>query len=164
VGIAAHGRRPEIRIISDEDWNAAQARWREIEGVKEQFAHVPEELRLRKVELNRAQTRVHNFIELIASGRATPALADASAKPGLRPHDGPIRKCSSTTTRLQREVRWRAALRIPDGDHLDHAGIFLDEEVDVVSRLRHQTAPDDTPREDCVPLSRFGRSSAQASD
>ena len=34
-------------------------------------------LRLKKVELNRAETRVHNFIEFIASGRATPTLADA---------------------------------------------------------------------------------------
>jgi hypothetical protein len=45
--------------------------------VKELFAHVPEELRLKKIELNRAETRVHNFIEFIASGRATPTLADA---------------------------------------------------------------------------------------
>ena len=45
--------------------------------IKEHFAHVPEELRLKKVELNRAETRVHNFIEFIASGRATPALAEA---------------------------------------------------------------------------------------
>ena len=48
--------------------------------IKEQFAHVPEELRLKKVELNRAETRVHNFIEFIASGKATPALADALAE------------------------------------------------------------------------------------
>src|SRR5262245_44316048 len=53
---------------------------RTAQKVKEQFAHVPEELRLKKVELNRAQTRVHNFIEFIASGRATPALADALAQ------------------------------------------------------------------------------------
>ena len=50
---------------------------RTAEKVKEQFAHVPEQLRLRKIELNRAETRVHNFIEFIASGRATPSLADA---------------------------------------------------------------------------------------
>ena len=48
--------------------------------VKELFAHVPEELRLKKVELNRAETRVHNFIEFIAAGRATPGLADALAQ------------------------------------------------------------------------------------
>jgi DNA invertase Pin-like site-specific DNA recombinase len=48
--------------------------------IKEQFAHVPEELRLKKLELNRAETRVHNFIEFIASGRATPALAEALAQ------------------------------------------------------------------------------------
>ena len=172
--------RPDMRIVSDEDWAAAQARWREIEGVfpakrgkrgfegqrksyveshpthllsgalkcgacggaialvsgkgsgyygclngsrrscenrvliarkrleekflgalnqdvlkpdvlalvyertaakvKEQFAHVPEELRLKRIELNRAETRVHNFVEFVASGRATGALADALAQ------------------------------------------------------------------------------------
>ena len=45
--------------------------------VKDLFAHVPEELRLEKIELNRTETRVHNFIEFITSGRATPTLADA---------------------------------------------------------------------------------------
>ena len=30
--------------------------------IKEQFAHVPEELRLKRLELNRAETRVHNFM------------------------------------------------------------------------------------------------------
>jgi hypothetical protein len=53
---------------------------RTAEKIKEQFAHVPAELRLKKVELNRAETRVHNFIEFIASGRATAALADALAQ------------------------------------------------------------------------------------
>ena len=48
--------------------------------IKEQFAHVPEELRLKRLELNRAETRVHNFIEFIASGRATGALSDALAE------------------------------------------------------------------------------------
>ncbi len=53
---------------------------RTAQKIKEQFAHVPEELRLKKVELNRAETRVHNFIEFIASGRATSALAEALAQ------------------------------------------------------------------------------------
>jgi hypothetical protein len=48
--------------------------------IRELFAHVPEELRLKKVELNRAETRVHNFVEFIATGRATPALAEALAQ------------------------------------------------------------------------------------
>lgn len=48
--------------------------------VKGLSKHVPEELRLKKVELNRAETRVHNFVEFVASGRATPALADALAE------------------------------------------------------------------------------------
>jgi hypothetical protein len=42
---------------------------------KELFVHVPEELRLEKVELNRAETRVHNFIEFIASGLEAPSRA-----------------------------------------------------------------------------------------
>jgi hypothetical protein len=53
---------------------------RTAQKVKEQFKPVPEELRLKKVELNRAETRVHNFVEFVASGRATPALADALAQ------------------------------------------------------------------------------------
>ena len=47
--------------------------------IKEHFSHVPEELRIKEIELNRAETRVHNLIEFIASGRATPGLADALA-------------------------------------------------------------------------------------
>jgi hypothetical protein len=43
------------------------------------YVNGPEELRLKKLELSRAESRVHHFIELIASGRATPALADALA-------------------------------------------------------------------------------------
>ncbi len=48
--------------------------------IKEHFSHVPEELRLKKLELNRAESRVHNFIEFIANGRATAGLADALAQ------------------------------------------------------------------------------------
>ena len=50
---------------------------RTAEKIKEQFAHVPEELRLKQIELNRAESRVHNFIEFIASGRATQGLVEA---------------------------------------------------------------------------------------
>ena len=42
-----------------------------------ELAHVPEELRLKKIELNRAQTRVHNFIEFIASAALADALSHA---------------------------------------------------------------------------------------
>jgi hypothetical protein len=35
--------------------------------VQAHVAHVPEGFRLEKVELNRAETRVHNFIEFIAA-------------------------------------------------------------------------------------------------
>ncbi len=48
--------------------------------MREEHAKVPEELRLKKVELNRAEPRVHNFIEFVAAGRATPGLADALAQ------------------------------------------------------------------------------------
>ncbi|HKY34803.1 MAG TPA: hypothetical protein VJN18_02585, partial [Polyangiaceae bacterium] len=50
------------------------------EKIKEHFSGLLEELRLKRIELNRAETRVHNFVEFIASGRATPALADALAQ------------------------------------------------------------------------------------
>jgi hypothetical protein len=43
--------------------------------IKEHFAHVPEELRLKKVELNRAGTRGHNRIHRRRT--RTPGLADA---------------------------------------------------------------------------------------
>lgn len=48
--------------------------------MREHFKHVPEELRLKKLELSRSESRVHNFIEFIASGRATAALAEALAQ------------------------------------------------------------------------------------
>ena len=63
--------RPEVLAVVYE---------RTAKKIKEHFSHVPEELRLKKIELNRAETRVHNFIEFIASGRATSALADALAQ------------------------------------------------------------------------------------
>jgi len=54
--------------------------WQQMSKIRDHFAHEPEELRLKRLELNQAETRVHNFIEFIASGRATPALADALAQ------------------------------------------------------------------------------------
>ncbi len=45
--------------------------------IKEQFSHIPEEIRLKKIELNRAETRAHNFIEFIAEGKATEGLSAA---------------------------------------------------------------------------------------
>jgi len=47
--------------------------------VKEQFSHVPEELKAKRTELASAETRVHHFIEFIARGKAPTALADALA-------------------------------------------------------------------------------------
>ena len=45
--------------------------------VKEQFSHIPKEIKMKKVELNQVETRVHNFIEFIANGRATASITDA---------------------------------------------------------------------------------------
>jgi hypothetical protein len=45
--------------------------------VREHFAHVPEELRLKKLELGRAEGRVRSFVEFVAQGRAPRAIADA---------------------------------------------------------------------------------------
>ena len=45
--------------------------------IKDQFCHIPEEIRLKKIELNRAETRAHNFIEFIAEGKATEGLSFA---------------------------------------------------------------------------------------
>jgi len=64
--------------------------------IKEHFAHVPEELRIKKIELNRAETRVHNFIEFIASGRATPGLADA-----LGQAEEQVKKLSADVTSME---------------------------------------------------------------
>ena len=64
--------------------------------IKEHFAHVPEELRLKKIELNRAETRVHNFIEFIASGRATPGLADA-----LGQAEAAVKRLSTDVTSME---------------------------------------------------------------
>ena len=32
-------------------------------AIKEQFSHVPEEIKRKKVELNTAESRVHNFVD-----------------------------------------------------------------------------------------------------
>ncbi|MCX6117521.1 MAG: recombinase family protein [Proteobacteria bacterium] len=47
------------------------------EKIKDHFSYIPEELRLKKIELNRAETRLKNFIEFIAEGRATTSITDA---------------------------------------------------------------------------------------
>ena len=47
------------------------------EKIKEHFSYIPEELHLKKVELNRAETRIRNFIEFVAEGRATSSLSNA---------------------------------------------------------------------------------------
>ena len=47
------------------------------EEIKKQFAHLPEEIRLKKRELERLETRIHRFIEFIAGARGTPSIAAA---------------------------------------------------------------------------------------
>ena len=49
-------------------------------AIKNHCGALPEDIRLKKVELNRAQTRVHNFIETVAEGRTTKGLIDALEK------------------------------------------------------------------------------------
>lgn len=46
-------------------------------AIKEHCGDIPEEIRLKNIELNRAETRVHNFIEFVAQGRATKSLVEA---------------------------------------------------------------------------------------
>ena len=45
--------------------------------VKKQFAHVPEEIKQKRLELNAAEIKVKNFIDFIAQGRAPKSLAEA---------------------------------------------------------------------------------------
>ncbi len=47
------------------------------EKIAEQFAYIPDELRLKQKELQNTETRIHNFIEFVAQGRATSALINA---------------------------------------------------------------------------------------
>ena len=47
------------------------------EAIKKQFAHLPEEIRLKKIELNREETRIHRFVEFVAQARATASIAAA---------------------------------------------------------------------------------------
>ena len=45
--------------------------------IQKQFSHIPEEIRLKKMELNKAETRIHRFIEFIAEAKATASIATA---------------------------------------------------------------------------------------
>ncbi len=47
------------------------------EKIKDHYAHIPEEIKLKKLELNRHETRIHNFVEFIAEGKATASLSAA---------------------------------------------------------------------------------------
>ena len=44
------------------------------EKIKDQLPYIPKELKLKKVELDKYQTKIKNFINFIASGRATASL------------------------------------------------------------------------------------------
>ena len=46
----------------------------------EQYAFIPNELRLKRTELQQTERRIHNFIECIAQGRTTNALTQALEK------------------------------------------------------------------------------------
>ncbi len=43
--------------------------------VREHFAHVPEEIRLKKVELNQTETRIHHLIQFISEGKAMSSVS-----------------------------------------------------------------------------------------
>ena len=59
---------------------SAATRWetRHVEAeVHRLHAHVPEEMRLKRVALAAEERRIANFIDFIADGKGTSALADA---------------------------------------------------------------------------------------
>ena len=45
--------------------------------IQKQFSHIPEEIRFKKMELNKTETRIHRFVEFIAQARATASIATA---------------------------------------------------------------------------------------
>ena len=45
--------------------------------IQKQSAHIPEEIRLKKMELEKTETRIHRFVEFIASAKATASIATA---------------------------------------------------------------------------------------
>ena len=50
------------------------------EAVKQQFAHLPEDIRLKKRALDREETRIKRFVDFIASAKATASIATALKK------------------------------------------------------------------------------------
>ena len=47
------------------------------EEIQKQSAHIPEEIRLKKLELNKTEIRIHRFVEFIAQAKATVSIASA---------------------------------------------------------------------------------------
>ena len=45
--------------------------------IQKQFSYIPEEIRLKKIDLNKMETRVHRFVEFIAEAKATASIATA---------------------------------------------------------------------------------------
>lgn len=45
--------------------------------IKEQFSHIPEEIKLKKVEVERAKRKIKNFIDFIGEGNTTASLSSA---------------------------------------------------------------------------------------
>lgn len=70
------------RILAKQHFRMVQ---KTAEKIKEQFAPIPEELRPKKLELNRSEPRIHNVIAFIAGGRATASITDALELKKRRP-------------------------------------------------------------------------------
>ncbi len=45
--------------------------------IKEEFSELPKEIHLKRTELNSVESRLHNFIEFVAQGRAPKSIVDA---------------------------------------------------------------------------------------
>ena len=45
--------------------------------IQKQFSHIPEDIRFKKLELNKVENRIYRFIEFIAEGKSTSSVATA---------------------------------------------------------------------------------------
>lgn len=46
-------------------------------AIREEFSEIPKEIHLKKTELNSVESRLHNFIEFVAQGRAPKSITEA---------------------------------------------------------------------------------------
>ena len=65
--------------------------------IKKQFSHIPEEIRFKKMELNKAETRIHRFVEFVAEAKATASIASA-----LEDAESSAKKLSSELESLEK--------------------------------------------------------------